>query len=53
MSSSDHNAETLKTTATPAANHMMSTEDSDNPHNWPLVKKVYVSVAASAFAFVV
>ena len=37
----------------PTAGHMMSPDDPDNPQNWPLHKKVYVSAAAFAFAWVV
>ena len=40
--------------STPAAGgHMMSATDPDNPQNWPVYKKVYVSVVAFAFSWVV
>lgn len=35
------------------AGHMMSMSDPDNPQNWPLHRKLYVSAVAFAFAFVV
>ena len=31
--------------------HMMSPDDADNPFNWPLYRRVYVSAVAVAFAF--
>ena len=33
--------------------HMMSPSDPDNPQNWPLHRKLYVSAVGFAFAFVV
>ncbi|MCJ1396031.1 hypothetical protein MMC18_008918 [Xylographa bjoerkii] len=33
--------------------HMMSLSDPDNPQNWPLHRKIYVSAVSFAFAFVV
>lgn len=48
-------ADTTKIAADPmaAAGHMMSADDPDNPQNWSLYKKVYVSAVAFAFAWVV
>ena len=37
----------------PATDHMMSADDPDNPQNWPLYKKIYVSAVAFTFAWVV
>ena len=53
-STSPH-ADTMKTTANPvaAAGHMMSADDPDNPQNWPLYNKIYVSAVAFAFTWVV
>ena len=33
--------------------HQLSPEDPDNPMNWPIYKRVYVSLAAAAFTFAV
>lgn len=47
-------ADTMMTAADPmATGHMMSADDPDNPQNWPLYKKVYASMVAFAFAWVV
>lgn len=35
------------------AGHMMSAQDPDNPQNWPIHRKAYVSAVSVAFAFVV
>ena len=32
---------------------MLPANDPENPHNWPVAKKVFVSLVATAFAFVV
>jgi hypothetical protein len=32
---------------------MMPSDDLDNPQNWPIIKKVYVSAVAISAAFVV
>ena len=37
----------------PPAGHMMSPTDPDNPQNWHVSRKVYVSLVATAFAFAV
>ena len=37
----------------PMAGHMMSAQDPDNPQNWPIHRKAYVSAVSVAFAFVV
>lgn len=37
----------------PTGGHMMAADDPDNPQNWPLPKKAYVSAVAFAFAWVV
>lgn len=36
-----------------AGGHMMAADDPDNPQNWPISKKVYVSAVSFAFAWVV
>lgn len=53
--STSPNADMMKTAADPmaAAGHMMLADDPENPQNWPLYKKVYVSAVAFAFAWVV
>lgn len=33
--------------------HMMEHHDPENPQNWPILKKLYASAVATAFAFVV
>ena len=56
MTNSSNSGDATKETAgsTPAAGgHMMSATDPDNPQNWPVYKKVYVSVVAFAFSWVV
>ena len=55
MSSSSYQSEnTMKgVLAASAGDHMMSTDDPDNPQNWPIQKKVYVSSVAFAFSWVV
>ena len=35
------------------AGHAMSPQDPDNPHNWPLHKKIYVCTASYLFGFAV
>ena len=35
------------------ASHQLPAGDPENPHNWPISKKVFVSAVATAFAFVV
>ena len=35
------------------AGHMLPADDPENPHNWPISRKVFVSSVATAFAFVV
>ena len=37
----------------PITGHMMSAQDPDNPQNWPIHRRAYVSAVAVAFAFVV
>jgi len=37
--SSSHDEDAMKVMATPAAGHMMSADDPDNPQNWPTLKK--------------
>ena len=34
-------------------NDMMSMQDPENPLNWPIFRKIYVSAVAWAFSFVV
>lgn len=38
---------------TAPAGHMMAANDPDNPQNWPVQRKIYVSAVAFAFAWVV
>ena len=47
--------DTMNVAADPMATtgHTMSADDPDNPQNWPLYKKIYVSATAFAFAWVV
>ncbi len=33
--------------------HMIERHDPENPQNWPVLKKIYASMVATAFAFVV
>lgn len=35
------------------AGHAMSPRDPDNPHNWPLHRKIYVCAASYSFGFAV
>ncbi len=35
------------------AGHAMSPRDPDNPYNWPLYRRVYVSLVSFAFGFAV
>lgn len=35
------------------AGHAMSPRDPDNPHNWPLHKRIYVCAASYSFGFAV
>ena len=37
----------------PAIGHMMAHDDPDNPQNFPMHRKIYVSAASFAFGFVV
>jgi nitroreductase len=37
----------------PMAGHTISVQDPDNPQNWPMHRKVYISAVSVAFAFVV
>lgn len=37
----------------PMAGHTISVQDPDNPQNWPIHRRVYVSAVSVAFAFVV
>ena len=39
--------------APPAIGHMMAHDDPDNPQNFPMHRKIYVSAASFAFGFVV
>ena len=41
------------TVMTAPAGHMMAANDPDNPHNWPVQRKIYASAVAFAFAWVV
>lgn len=43
----------MKMAAKSGAGHMMAADDPDNPQNWPVLQKIYVSTAATLFAFVV
>ena len=49
MSHEQENAMTVKT----GGGHNLSPNDPDSPQNFSLPKKIYVSSAATAFAFVV
>jgi len=52
--SSRQSEDALKAVAATAANgHVMSADDPDNPQNWPYYKRVYVSLVAFVFAWVV
>jgi len=51
--SSSHDEDAMKVMATPAAGHMMTADDPDNPQNWPTLKKFYASAVAFAFAWIV
>ena len=33
--------------------HAIGADDIDNPHNWPIHRRLYASAVALAFAFVV
>lgn len=35
------------------AGHAMSPRDPDNPHNWPLHRKIYACAASYSFGFAV
>ena len=41
------------TTRTAPAGHMMAADDPDNPQNWPVHRKIYVSAVAFTFSWVV
>ena len=43
----------MKPMANHGHGHMMSPDDPDNPQNWPLYRKLYVSVVSFAFGFAV
>ena len=42
-----------KQMAPSSGGHNMSPDDPDNPQNWPVLKKVFVSLVSSAFTWVV
>lgn len=50
---SSRSEDAMKAIASPAAGHMMSADDPDNPQNWPTLKKTYASAVAFAFAWIV
>lgn len=50
---SSRNEDAMKEMAIPAAGHIMSADDPDNPQNWPTHKKTYASAVAFAFAWIV
>lgn len=39
--------------AMPSLGHMMAADDPDNPLNWPVNKKIYVSIVSFAFTYAV
>ena len=51
--SSSHGEDAMKTTTIPAAGHMMSPDDPDNPQSWSALKKTHASACSFAFAWVV
>lgn len=57
MDSMEHSTtqmgESKKEITETSAGHMMAPSDPDNPLNWPLHRRIYVSAVAFAFAFVV
>ena len=53
MSDSHHDTEDSMPMKSTGGGHTMAPDDPDNPQNWPVLRKVYVSLAATAFAWVV
>lgn len=54
MTDSSQSEDAMKAMAAgPATGHMMLADDPDNPQNWPILKKIYASAVAFAFAWTV
>jgi len=48
-----HHVKTDEIKPTGGLGHQISMSDPDNPQNWPLIKKIYASLGATAFGFAV
>ncbi len=53
QSMSTENQNPVRIEDIPASGHVLAKDDPDNPQNLPVLTKIYVSVAATALAFVV
>jgi hypothetical protein len=48
-----HHVKTDEIKPTGGLGHQISMSDPNNPQNWPLIKKIYASLGATAFGFAV